>query len=206
MRARRSWPGKCRCPSGARVPIRRWPPDGPRPRSRSSVRWDGMRMESRSARISKRAGSMGREGFRMPPAARSRNIFPLVDLLTPNETEAAALTGIRVKGRDSAEKAGAQLRKMGCRDVIVTRGARGCLWVGTDGARHFPAFSVLAIDSTGAGDAFNGALAVALAEGRSLQEAIPFANAAGGLTTTRRGAQESLPDRAAIDALLAAGR
>ena len=141
-----------------------------------------------------------------PALPLSRNIFPLVDLLTPNETEAAALTGIRVKGRDSAEKAGAQLRKMGCRDVIVTRGARGCLWVGTDGARHFPAFSVLAIDSTGAGDAFNGALAVALAEGRSLQEAIPFANAAGGLTTTRRGAQESLPDRAAIDTLLAAGR
>jgi ribokinase len=141
-----------------------------------------------------------------PALLLPREVFPLVDILTPNETEAAALTGIRIKGRDSAEKAGTRLRKMGCRDVIVTVGARGCLWARKDGIRHFPAFSVLPVDSTAAGDAFNGALAAALAEGWSLDAAIPFANAAGGLATTRRGAQESLPDRAAIDALLASRR
>ena len=72
--------------------------------------------------------------------------------------------------------------------------------------RGFPAFSVRAVDSTAAGDAFNGALATALAEGRAMEQAIPFANAAGACATTRRGAQESLPDRDAIAALVSSGK
>jgi ribokinase len=71
----------------------------------------------------------------------------------------------------------------------------------TDRAREFPAYAVKAVDATAAGDAFNGALACALAEGRSLEDAIVFANAAGALTTTKRGAQDALPTRTEIDVL-----
>ena len=131
--------------------------------------------------------------------------FPFVDLLTPNETEASTLTGIPVADRKKAKEAGVKLLEMGCGDVIVTLGSDGALWVNKDGTQHFPSFPVRAVDSTAAGDAFNGALASALAEGKALEEAIPFANAAGALTTTRRGAQESLPDRAAILAIVSSG-
>jgi len=141
-----------------------------------------------------------------PAAPLPREDFSLVDFLTPNETEASALTGVPVKDLNGAEKAGERLLEMGCGDVIITLGALGALWIGKGGARHFPAFSVRPVDSTGAGDAFNGVLAAALAEGKALEKAIPFANAAGALATTRRGAQESLPDRTAIDALLSSGQ
>lgn len=133
-----------------------------------------------------------------PAAPLPREYFSFVDLLTPNETEASSITGVPVKDGDGAEKAAARLLEMGCGEVIITLGARGCLWIGKGRARHFPAFPVLTVDSTGAGDAFSGALAAALAEGRPMEDAIPFANAAGALATTRRGAQESLPDRTAI--------
>jgi len=137
------------------------------------------------------------------PATRlPEEVFPLVDLLTPNETEASTLTGVAVEDRGGAEEAGANLLAMGCGGVIITLGADGALWMSKDGAQHFPGFSVQPVDSTAAGDAFNGALAAALAEGSALEEAIPFANAAGAVATTRRGAQESLPDRAAILALV----
>jgi ribokinase len=141
-----------------------------------------------------------------PAAPLAREHFCLVDLLTPNETEASALTGLPVRDRGGAEKAGGRLLEMGCGQVVITLGAGGALWVGKDGARHFPAFTVRPVDSTAAGDAFNGALAAALAEGETVEQAIPFANAAGALATTRRGAQESLHDRNAIDALLSLGQ
>lgn len=137
-----------------------------------------------------------------PATPLPHEIFPLVDLLTPNETEASTLTGTTVGERSRAKEAGARLLEMGCGDVIITLGAQGSLWVGKDGARHFPGFSVPAVDSTAAGDAFNGALAAALAAGKAMEAAIPFANAAGALATTRRGAQASLPDRPAIFSLL----
>ena len=137
-----------------------------------------------------------------PATHLPQEVFPLVDLLTPNETEASTLTGVAVEDRSGAEEAGAKLLAMGCGGVIITLGADGALWMSKDGAQHFPGFSVQPVDSTAAGDAFNGALAAALAEGSVLEEAIPFANAAGAVATTRRGAQESLPDRAAILALV----
>lgn len=137
-----------------------------------------------------------------PATHLPQDVFPLVDLLTPNETEASTLTGVAVEDRSGAEEAGAKLLAMGCGGVIITLGADGALWMSKDGAQHFPGFSVQPVDSTAAGDAFNGALAAALAEGSALEEAIPFANAAGAVATTRRGAQESLPDRAAILALV----
>jgi ribokinase len=135
----------------------------------------------------------------LPPDA-----FPFVDLLTPNETEAAALAGLQAEEMERVEETGRRLFAKGCGDVIVTLGPRGALWVGKNGVEHFPPFPVASIDSTAAGDAFNGALAAALAKGRELQEAMRWANAAGALTTTRRGAQESLPTREEIERLLQA--
>ncbi|MFQ5961703.1 MAG: ribokinase [Candidatus Methylomirabilales bacterium] len=140
-----------------------------------------------------------------PAMSLPAEYFSLIDLLTPNETEASDLTGVSVKDLNAAEEAGVRLRDMGCGDVIITLGAQGSLWVGKHDVRHFPGFSVRAIDSTAAGDAFNGALAVALSEGKAMEDAIPFANAAGALATTHRGAQESLPDRSAIVTLLSSG-
>jgi ribokinase len=141
-----------------------------------------------------------------PAAPLPGEYFALADFLTPNETEASTLSGVPVTGLNGAEKAGERLLELGCGDVIITLGARGALWVGRGEVRHFPPFTVRAVDSTAAGDAFNGALAAALAEGKAVEEAIRFANAAGALATTRRGAQESLPDRSAIDAFLSSGQ
>ena len=84
----------------------------------------------------------------------------------------------------------------------MTLGEQGALLSNGISVTHFPAFPVEAVDTTGAGDAFNGALAVDLASGTSAEEAVPFANAAGALAATRRGAQESFPDRSRIEALL----
>lgn len=121
-----------------------------------------------------------------------------VDVLTPNEAEASALAGIPVSEPRSASEAGRRLVALGARWVVITLGAQGAVLVEEREALHFPPFPVRAIDSTAAGDAFNGALAAALAAGRRLGDAIPFANAAGALAATRRGAQESLPAAADI--------
>ncbi len=126
-----------------------------------------------------------------------------VSIITPNETEAELLTGIPVADEAGAASAAAQLRARGVRTVIVTLGARGAYLAGDDGGRLVPGFKVKAVDTTAAGDVFNGALAVGLAEGRPLEGAVRFANAAAALSVTRRGAQPSAPTRAAIDALLA---
>jgi ribokinase len=86
--------------------------------------------------------------------------------------------------------------------VIVTLGAEGALAVSASAPVHYPAFPVTAVDSTAAGDAFNGALATGLAAGGSLEQALPLANAAGALACTRRGAQDSLPGRADVERFL----
>jgi ribokinase len=96
-----------------------------------------------------------------------------------------------------------RLQELGCEVVIITLGANGSLLVRQGDVQHFPAFPVAAVDSTAAGDAFNGALAVTLLEGLPLERAIPWANAAGALSVTRRGAQESLPTRQEIEDLFA---
>lgn len=137
-----------------------------------------------------------------PAAPVAPEIFRAVDLLVPNEGEAALLTGRPVGSVAEAEAAAARLRGFGCKAVLVTLGSQGALLLDRGGARHFPAFPVEAVDATAAGDAFCGALAAALAEGRPLEDAVPFACAAGALTCTRRGAQESLPGREAVLALM----
>jgi len=125
-----------------------------------------------------------------------------VSYLTPNETEAEILTGLSVKDEESAAQAGRHLLHRGVGHVIVTLGRRGALWVHAEGEELIPTWEVEAVDTTAAGDAFNGALAVALAEGKPLLEAIRFANAAGALSVTRLGAQPSMPGLKEVEALL----
>ena len=122
-------------------------------------------------------------------------VLSLADILTPNEMEAGSLTGINVDNVDEATRAARKLLESGVKQVIVTLGKEGCCWVQKDCEQTFPAFPVAAVDSTAAGDAFNGALACLVAEGRPLQEAIRFGSAAGAITVTTKGAQDSLPTR-----------
>jgi ribokinase len=139
-----------------------------------------------------------------PVPAAGVDFWPLVDVATPNETEAARLSGVAVSDASSAGAAAAGLRARGAASVMVTLGEAGVVAVTAGGTSHVPAFPVKAIDTTAAGDAFNGALAVALGEGRSLDEAIRFACAAAAIACTRRGAQPSLPTRAEVERMLAA--
>ncbi|MDD5559413.1 ribokinase [Candidatus Methylomirabilis sp.] len=150
-----------------------------------------------------------------PASALSDDLLRHVDLLTPNETEAEALTGIAVSDLPSAAAAAKALLLRGPHVVIVTLGAQGALLCTASIVQHLPAIPVAAVDTTAAGDAFNGALAAALAGKpqtdtlrtgrlRVLEDIVRFANAAGALTTTKRGAQESLPTKAEIERLLAA--
>jgi ribokinase len=124
-------------------------------------------------------------------------VLKLVDILTPNETEVTALTG--QTGREAAAR---DLLARGVREVVVTLGEQGALWVNAGRMRAIPPFKVQPVDSTAAGDAFNGALAAALAEGQPFDRALRFASAAGALSVTKRGAQDSLPDRREIEAML----
>jgi len=129
-------------------------------------------------------------------------MLALVDFLTPNEHEAARLSSLAVDSLEAARAAAAAMLALGAGAVLVTLGQKGVLACGDDGAAHFPAFLVDAVDTTAAGDAFNGALAVGLAAGGTLEQAIPLANAAAALTCTKRGAQDSLPGRAEVEAFL----
>ncbi len=137
-----------------------------------------------------------------PARALQRELLALCDFLTPNEVEAGVLTRRRPKALSDICDAAESLRHMGAKQVIVTLGEQGALLVGEGRVKHFPAVAVKPVDSTAAGDAFNGALACALAEERVLEEAVAFANAAGALSVTRRGAQESLPTREEIERLM----
>jgi len=130
--------------------------------------------------------------------------YPLIDFLTPNETEAATLSGIEVVDLDSAEKAARALRAMGAANVLITLGEKGAMVLAAgEATRLVPAFKVEAVDTTGAGDAFNGALALALAEGRDLVAATLFANAAAALSVTKIGTAPAMPRRDEIDLFLA---
>jgi ribokinase len=129
-------------------------------------------------------------------------VLKCVSIITPNETEAELLTGINVADEAGAAKAAAQLRARGVGTVVITLGERGAYVAGAEVRRLVPGFKVKAVDTTAAGDVFNGALAVALAEGRAILEAVRLANAAAALSVMRRGAQPSAPTRASIDALL----
>jgi ribokinase len=137
-----------------------------------------------------------------PARALPDRILRKVSILTPNEHEAEILTGIRVDGEAGAARAAEALMGRGVKTVIVTLGAKGAFVAEGRERRLIPGFKVRAVDSTAAGDIFNGALAVALAEGRELMDAVRFAQAAAAISVTRAGAQPSAPLRAEINRLL----
>ena len=129
-----------------------------------------------------------------------------VSIITPNETEAELLTGIKVDSEAAASKAADKLLTRGVKTVIITLGSRGAFVAGEGVRKLVPGFKVKAVDTTAAGDVFNGALAVALGEGRPVIEAVQFANAAAAISVTRLGAQPSAPVRKEIELLLASAK
>jgi ribokinase len=154
------------------------------------------------------AARMAREqGIRVilnpaPACTLSDALLQNVSILTPNETEAELLTGIIVQDETSARKAAEVLIGKGVKTVILTLGAAGA-YLHTDTFQGMiPSYPVEPVDTTAAGDTFNGVLAVALAEGRSLEQAVTFANAAAALSVTKLGAQPSAPDRESVEAFL----
>lgn len=149
-----------------------------------------------AARIAHEAGV--RVILNPAPARRlPRELYPLVDWITPNETEAEILTGVKVTDASSAAKAAAVLKKRGVAHVLVTMGAKG-VFCG-DCGRLFPARKVKAVDCVAAGDTFNGAFAVALAEGAACADAVAFAQKAAAISVTRPGAQSSVPYRKEVE-------
>ena len=125
-------------------------------------------------------------------------------LVTPNETEAEALTGVPVTDGESCARAAEAFLKKGVQNVIITLGARGVYLKTKDFAGILPAFAVRAVDTTGAGDAMSGGLLAALSEGKSLREAVRFGQAVAALSVQKLGTTPSMPARAEIDAFLAA--
>ena len=133
-----------------------------------------------------------------PAPARKlpKSLYPLVDWITPNETEAELLTGVKVVDAASAAKAAGVLARRGVGHVVITMGSKGA-YCG-DCRRVYPCRKVKAVDCVAAGDTFNGAFAVALAEGKSCADAIAFAQKASAISVTRPGAQYSVPYRREI--------
>lgn len=132
-----------------------------------------------------------------PAAPIPDELFRYCSLITPNETELAVLSG-----KDDYRQGARELLQRGAGAVAVTLGGEGCYYLDAGQELTVPAFSVAAVDATAAGDTFNGALAVMLTEGRPLQEALAFANAAGALSVQKLGAQPSVPTRSEVEAFL----
>jgi ribokinase len=130
------------------------------------------------------------------------DLLGLADWLTPNEVEAAILTGVSVTDAESALVAAQALRARGGNNVVVTLGSQGAVALLDGVPKRVPAIRVTSIDATAAGDAFTAGLAVSLARGDSPERALSYATAAGALTTTRAGAQPALPLRRDVEALL----
>ncbi|RLG77772.1 MAG: ribokinase [Thermoprotei archaeon] len=153
----------------------------------------------------KRAWEVGvRVVLNPAPAMRLPDeIFRYVSVLTPNRIELAMLTNTRIEEYSELVSAAKILLKKGVRYVVVTLGAQGALIVGHDYTELVPAYRVKVVDTTGAGDAFNAALAVFLAEGRDIREAVKLANAAAALKIMKLGAQSGLPRRDELESFIA---
>lgn len=134
-----------------------------------------------------------------PAQLLPEEVFPCLSLITPNETEAEILTGIHVTNEETAAQAATQLRQKGVRQVVVTLGARGAFLLTDTEAKLIAAPRVVPVDTTAAGDVFNGALAVAIAQGIALESAVTFACRAAAVSVTRMGAQASAPYLHEID-------
>lgn len=134
--------------------------------------------------------------FKPLPEGLYRNIFAL----TPNEVEASALTGIEAKDKENLGKIASKILDLGIENVVITLGSKGAFLSNRKGSLFVPAYRVKALDTTGAGDAFNAALAVAVAEDSTIEDAVRFANLVAACKVTRLGAQEGLPTRDEVEA------
>lgn len=134
-----------------------------------------------------------------PASKLSAGLLETLYAITPNETEAEAISGIRITDERTAEEAARKIASMGVCNVIITLGAKGALVFDGEHCEVVPAYKIQAVDTTAAGDVFNGALVVALSEGRTLPEAVRFACKASAISVTRPGAQNSVPYRTEVD-------
>lgn len=142
-----------------------------------------------------------------PACSLPDKLLKNVTIITPNETEAEMLTGIKINSKTTASRAADALLIRGVKTVIITLGSRGSFFANGEGRWIVPGFKVKAVDTTAAGDIFNGSLAVALVEGKTMESAVRFANAAAAISVTRMGAQVSAPAREEIeDFIIAANR
>jgi ribokinase len=137
-----------------------------------------------------------------PPIQLPSRILSSVDFIVPNELEAQSLTGIKWKGGQEIRKIAKKLLDKGIKNVVITLGPKGLFFRNRNEELWMKAFSVNAVDTTAAGDAFLGALATGLSENKPIQEVLKFANGAGALATTKMGAQPSLPSRRDLEAFL----
>ncbi len=137
-----------------------------------------------------------------PAVPLDEETLSMVDYLTPNETELSILTGMPTETDEEVIAAANKLLSLGTKNVVATLGSRGALIANAEGVEIVAGYKVKAVDTVAAGDSFNGALAVALTEGKSLQESVRFANAMGALTVQKQGAIPSLHYRADVEKLL----
>jgi ribokinase len=151
--------------------------------------------------VAEKAASQGNRVILNPAPARhlSDDLLRSLYLITPNETEAELLTGIKVYDLLSAEQAALKLRDKGILNVVITMGASGAYILSGSVSKIIPVIPVKAIDSTAAGDVFNGALAVALSEGKEIEDAVVFACKAAAISVTRMGARASAPYRKEVE-------
>lgn len=130
-----------------------------------------------------------------PVNASIPSLFPLIDILTPNRYEAEQFTGVKVTDFESAREAAEVLHRKGVKTIVITLGSKGAVLLHNNEFHIIPAVNCKAIDTTAAGDVFNGALSVAIAEGREMLPAVEFACRAAAISVTRMGAQSSIPNR-----------
>lgn len=130
------------------------------------------------------------------------DLLAKIDILTPNETEAEILSGVKIENMDDARRAARVLKAKGIKHVIITMGGNGALVYTDSGEYIVEPIKIKVVDTTGAGDAFNGGLATALAEGQDIAQAVAFANATGALSVTKVGTAPAMPYRDEIEQLL----
>ena len=141
----------------------------------------------------------------LDPAPAQRlpaELYHLVDVLTPNESEAGQLVGFPLRDKERVEQAARMFLDRGVPQVVIKLGSNGVYWLNRDSNRFLPSFSVKAVDTVAAGDAFNGGLAAALSENQALEPAIRWGMATAAISVTRSGAQPSMPNRSEVNAFL----
>jgi len=155
-----------------------------------------------------KVSSLGLKTLLDPAPARElpEGLYPFINYIKPNEHEASTLTGIKVVDIETAKKAGYWFLEKGVDTAIITLGEGGSVLVTAEQAAHFPAASVNAIDTTGAGDCYCGALMAFLAKGESIGRAIRYASSAAAISVTRLGVVEALPDLTETEAFMKSGR